>query len=44
MQKRAAAELSESAVVAGKKELLKKLLDEGILSNEQFEAQQTQVA
>merc|ERR1719440_1351765 len=44
MQKRAAAELGEAEVVAGKLELLAKLKDEGLLDEEQFKAQQQQIA
>jgi len=44
MQKRAAAELGEAEVAAGKLELLAKLKDEGLLSEEQFKAQQQQIA
>jgi len=44
MQKRAAAELGEAEVVAGKLELLAKLKDEGLLDEEQFQAQQQQIA
>merc|ERR1712107_448828 len=43
MQMRAAAELGEAEVVAGKLELLAKLKDEGLLSEEQFKAQQQQI-
>jgi 3-dehydroquinate synthase len=44
MQKRAAAELGEAEVAAGKLELLAKLKDVGLLSEEQFKAQQQQIA
>jgi len=44
MEKRAAAELGDAKVSAGKLELLVKLKDEGLLSEEQFKAQQQQIA
>lgn len=44
MQKRAAAELGDAQITAGKLELLAKLKDEGLLSQEQFEIQQQQIA
>merc|ERR1719440_724652 len=44
MEKRAAAELGNDRVVAGKRELLAKLKAEGLLNEEQFEAQQQQIA
>eukprot|EP00931_Biecheleriopsis_adriatica_P024273 TRINITY_DN1516_c1_g2_i1.p1 TRINITY_DN1516_c1_g2~~TRINITY_DN1516_c1_g2_i1.p1 ORF type:complete len:757 (+),score=215.33 TRINITY_DN1516_c1_g2_i1:254-2272(+) len=44
MEKRAAAEISEAQVTNGKLELLAKLKDEGLLSEEQFKAQQEQIA
>jgi len=44
MEKRAANEMQESKVTAGKLELLGKLKDEGLLSEEQFKAQQEQMA
>jgi len=44
MQKRAAAELGEAEVSAGKLELLRKLKDEGLIDEEQFKAQQKQIA
>lgn len=44
MEKRAAAELSSNEVSKGKLELLAKLKDEGLLTEEQFKAQQEQVA
>lgn len=43
MQKRAAAEVQESKVLAGKLDLLTKLKDEGLLSDKQFKAQQEQM-
>jgi hypothetical protein len=44
LQKRAAAELSQSEVSAGKLELLAKLRDDGLLTEEQFNSQQQQIA
>jgi len=44
MEKRAAAELANSTVVAGKLELLAKLKEEGILSEEQCKVQEDQMA
>lgn len=44
MEKRAAAELSSNEVSKGKLELLAKLKGEGLLTEEQFKAQQEQVA
>jgi 3-dehydroquinate synthase len=43
MQKRAAVEVQKSKVLAGKLDLLTKLKDEGLLSDEQFKAQQEQM-
>merc|ERR1712232_260570 len=43
MEKRAAAELGNDRVVAGKRELLAKLKDEGLLDEEQFNAQSQQL-
>jgi len=44
MERRAANEMKESQVTAGKLELLGKLKDEGLLNEEQFKAQQEQIA
>jgi len=44
MERRAANEVQDSKVTAGKLELLGKLKDEGLLSEEQFKAQQEQIA
>merc|ERR1712070_454073 len=44
MQKRAAAEMGMAEVTAGKLELLVKLRDEGLLTEDQFQAQQQQLA
>merc|ERR1719446_1987979 len=44
MQKRAAAELGQVEVMTGKMELLAKLRDEGLLTEEQFKTQQQQIA
>eukprot|EP00930_Biecheleria_cincta_P037667 TRINITY_DN2587_c0_g1_i6.p2 TRINITY_DN2587_c0_g1~~TRINITY_DN2587_c0_g1_i6.p2 ORF type:complete len:118 (-),score=29.06 TRINITY_DN2587_c0_g1_i6:480-833(-) len=44
MKSRAAAELGNAKVVAGKLELLEKLKHEGLLDEEQFKAQQGQLA
>jgi len=43
-QKRAAAEKVDSKVSDGQRELLKKLKDEGLLTEEQFDAQKVQIA
>jgi len=44
MERRAAAELGSAKVIAGKLELLTKLKEEGVLDDEQFKAQQQQLA
>jgi len=44
LQREAAAELSRAEVAAGKLELLARLKDEGLLDDEQFNAQQQQIA